>query len=264
MKKSGIVVIVVGIIVLVLYVLAAGYGISSYVEEKKYEHPILNVSEINIKEDVFSGDIVYIEELYVLERYVSVTHYSNSDIDDYEEPTYHLNTSTDYPKEGSTGFFDTSNIVDFERFTVMFYDATGTPYVTTLEKTGANDISVLLGKSGGKPVKISLYVEVNGDFTQSVGFEKHYSEVSELKEKSLTKCAKEHNAQIADYNLNEDGSFVDRLIYVGETVEDVQGTYDFDSGMELVFVLLPAVIIAVVIAFGFIKRLKKKKSENID
>ncbi len=255
MVKSSVKGNVIRIIALALCVVWIGFCISCYVDDMQYLPVATNINEIDVREGSFIG-VVYIEELYILERYVSVTSYQYGDSDNYEEPTYYLNTSTDYPTK--------SSITDFERFTVMFYDSTGTPYVTTLEKTGENDISVLLGKSGGKQVKTSLYVEVNGEYDQSlVGFEKHYSEVDELEEKSLTKCAKENNAQIADFTLGGEDCYVDRLIYLGETQKDVDRIYGFDSGMTYGSAMSPAAIVIIVIVRGFVKRKKQSNPENI-
>lgn len=261
MKKSSVKGMIFRVVVLVLCVLWIFFCTDNYFEEKNNLPMVYNMNEIDLTKTAISGSMVYIDEAYVLERYVGVSSTTYSDPDGVDDVRYYFNSTRNYPTSDSE--YINGSQMHFERYIVMFYDSTGTTFVTSLENS-TNDISVLLGDAGGKPVKISLYAKVNGEPVSPTAYEKYRSEVNELKEKSLVQKAKENNAQIADFVLSEEKYTTVELSYFCETQEEFEEYYQLDSAMGVLFGSLPAAIVAMVISFDILKRLRRRNSENID
>ena len=247
--------VILQILILGLSAFLIGFGIVEYTEQRNSMPEVCKMSEIDLSQDEYiTADMVYFDELYVLNRYAVITVYQNNNSDEIEDPEYSLVTPTDYPTSASEDF------KGVERYTVMFYDKTGTPFVTTLENDN-DDISVLLGKSGGKPVEIALYATVYEGKLKIEDFDIS-QKAEELSEKNLLEFAKENNAQIADYKLSEEKYPDVELVYHCETQEELMEEIEFDATFSLGFSIFLGVAIIFVDVLVHVKALKSTRKHR--
>ncbi len=226
-------------------------GIVSINENKGTAPEIKSISDVDLSKESVSSD-VYIEEAYILNRYVTVDSVTETDAEGADDTYYYVYPDQPYPTSDRT--FLEEDSPDFERYIVMFYDSTGTAYVATLEN-GTDELSVRLGDNDGKPVKIFLYATVDSEtFTAQNNHKEYGEEVRKLDEKNLAKYAKTKNAEIANFGLS----------YEYESAEDYEEYNEFKVLMDYTVVMIvPGAIGILLLIRGIFKR-RKLKNAKID
>ena len=221
---------------------ACVYGEEGIIQDEGFES-IGDISEISVAENEgrIYDSYVYVKELYILDKPVSISEEYDSDA---SEMKYYANEQK-------------GELVE-EYYTVMFSDASGDKYISNMVlniEDEENTNGFTFGTSGN-PVKVSAflkndYYEVNGDVAGSV---------YELLDESGKKYAKKENAEFDEYGIYtyvcETQAQYDAYVenYIAEKIADGKKAGAF------------CLVVAVLLILPLLKKIitKKKAARKLD